>query len=359
MEFLLWACYSVHMKSPQLKEKALAILESLLSAQAPRSSRPGVSILGDMAVDRFVFGNVDRISPEAPVPVLWVDKSEDKAGCAANVARNIAVLNNDLKISAQLFGFIGNDEGSHLLKKILQESCSNIDLNLELVQGWQTPLKTRYIAGSQHQLLRVDQEKKVHKSDAALSLPKVWEAKLSKSSIIICQDYAKGLLRESFLRENIELAKKNKILIYIDPNRNTPGSWYKGATLLTPNIDEAERLCGYDLERGQNDALILKAAQEICANLDLEGILITRGKHGMTGVYKNQESFTLPSFARDVYDVTGAGDTVISALAMFGALGCDLALSAYIANAAASVVVSKVGTAVATLSEIKHVIEHQ
>lgn len=339
-----------------LKDLAIAFLDSLKTSQTSAKT-PTISILGDMAVDRFVFGNVDRISPEAPVPVLWVEKSEDKAGCAANVARNISVLKRDFPAKAQLLGFVGDDEGSQLLKKILGESCANVELQLDQLSGWQTPLKTRYIAGSQHQLLRVDHEKKFSKKDAALSLPQKWKERLEKSSLIICQDYAKGLLAERFLHDSIELARAQKIPVYIDPNRNTPGEWYRGATLLTPNIDEAEKLCGYELERGQSDDLVLKAAHEIVAKLNLDGILITRGKHGMTGVFKGQKDFSLPSFAREVYDVTGAGDTVISTLALASVCGSDLALAAYIANAAASVVVSKVGTAVASLSEIREVIE--
>jgi rfaE bifunctional protein kinase chain/domain len=130
--------------------------------------------------------------------------------------------------------------------------------------------------------------------------------------------------------------------------------------LLTPNIDEAERVCGFSLMRGQSDELVVQAAQKICKDYELEGLLLTRGKHGMTGVFGKQGTelvFTFPSFAREVYDVTGAGDTVIATLGLFSSFGIEFPLSAYIANAAASVVVSKVGTAVASLDEISSVIE--
>jgi len=339
-----------------LKTSALEKLDVLRKASTPL---PKITVAGDMAVDRFVFGNVDRISPEAPVPVLLVDKSEDKAGCAANVVRNLSALSEDLKFESHLLGLIGNDVGSKRLLEILKIACPNLSLHLKNDPDWTTPIKTRYIAGSQHQLLRVDEEDVNWDKKNPRSFPEEWKAPLKASKVLICQDYAKGLLRENFLSESIRLAKDEGISVLVDPNRNTPAHWYKGATLLTPNIDEAEKLWGRPLERGANEKLVLEAAKEICEKLSLDSILITRGKHGMTGYTRGGATFSFPSFAQEVYDVTGAGDTVIAVLGVFMALGMDLMFSSYMANAAASVVVSKVGTAVATLSEIQDVIQNQ
>jgi rfaE bifunctional protein kinase chain/domain len=340
----------------ELKNQALA---AIAMVQAYKK-QPSVAVVGDMAVDRFVFGNVDRISPEAPVPVLLVEKSEDKAGCSANVVRNLSHLGQQVSFKTHIFGFVGDDEGSDRIQIILKETCTNASRHFEKDLQWVTPIKSRYIAGSQHQLLRVDHEHAAEKKRYAEKLPDQWRESLDQSSLIIAQDYSKGTLSENLLRDLVSLSRSKKIPLFVDPNRNTAPSWYRGATLLTPNIDEAERLCGFSLMRGQNDELVVKAAQKICKDYDLEGVLLTRGKHGMTGVFGKQGTemvFTFPSFAREVYDVTGAGDTVIATLGLFFSYGVELPIAAYIANAAASVVVSKVGTAVASLDEISAVIE--
>lgn len=342
-----------------LKLQALEAIDRLVAdhQNSKNSARPQITVVGDMAVDRFVFGNVDRISPEAPVPVLLVERFEDKAGCAANVVRNLASLEKQLSFESHLLGIIGEDPGSLKLISLLGEACPNLKKHLKKDPDWITPVKTRYIAGSQHQLLRVDEERSDWVLKNPRSFPEEWKTSLKESSLLLCQDYAKGLLRESFFAEAIKLAKENGIPVLVDPNRNTPPHWYTGATLLTPNIDEAERLCGRSLERGQSEELVLAAAKEICEKLSLDSILITRGKHGMLGYQRKGKSFAFPSFAKEVFDVTGAGDTVIANLGVFMALGLDLMLSAYLANAAASVVVSKVGTAVASLDEIKSILE--
>ncbi len=339
-----------------LKATALEKIEALQKSSSQQVV-PKVTVVGDMAVDRFVFGNVDRISPEAPVPVLLAERIEDKAGCAANVVRNLEALSNTLSFESHLLGFIGVDAGSLQLLEILKSSCPGLKTHLKKDVDWTTPVKTRYIAGSQHQLLRVDQENVNWDKKHPRSFPEEWKAPLKASTVLLCQDYAKGLLRESFLAESIQLAKENKIPVLVDPNRNTPPSWYKGASLLTPNIEEAERIWGKSLERGSREELVLEAAADICEKLSLDSILITRGKHGMTGFVRGGKSFSFPSFAREVYDVTGAGDTVIATLGVFMSLGMDLMHSSYMANAAASVVVSKVGTAVATLDEMKEVLQ--
>lgn len=339
-----------------LKNQALEAIQKV----RVYNKKSSVGVVGDMAVDRFIFGNVDRISPEAPVPVLLVEKCEDKAGCSANVVRNLSYLGQAIAFQTHIYGFIGEDEGSGCIEGILKETCPNATRHFEKDRLWVTPIKSRYIAGSQHQLLRVDHEHAGEKKRYAEKLPLQWQESLSQASLIIAQDYSKGTLSENLLRGLVELSREKKIPLYVDPNRNTSPNWYRGATLLTPNIDEAERLCGFSLMRGQSDELVVKAAQKICSDYDLEGVLLTRGKHGMTGVFGKQGTelvFTFPSFAREVYDVTGAGDTVIATLGLFSSFGIEIPIAAYIANAAASVVVSKVGTAVASLDEISSVIE--
>ena len=339
-----------------LKNQALEAIHKVKAY----TKKPSVGVVGDMAVDRFVFGNVDRISPEAPVPVLLVEKCEDKAGCSANVVRNLSHLSQHISFQTHIYGFIGEDEGSACIQSLLKETCANAQNHFQKDVHWVTPIKSRYIAGSQHQLLRVDHEHAAEKKRYAQNLPSAWRDSLSETSLMIAQDYSKGTLSESLLKELVELSRSKKIPLFVDPNRNTSPNWYRGATLLTPNIDEAERLCGFSLMRGQSDDLVVKAAQKICKDYDLEGVLLTRGKHGMTGVFGKQGTelvFTFPSFAREVYDVTGAGDTVIATLGLFSSFGIELPIAAYIANAAASVVVSKVGTAVASLNEISSVIE--
>lgn len=276
------------------------------------------------------------------------------SGCAANVARNLSELAEDLAFQGELMGFRGPDVGSELLVQLLTQSCPRVRVNLVEDDRWTTPLKTRFIAGSQHQLLRVDEEERL--TGRAHALPTRWRDELASMKLVICQDYSKGLLQEAFLQDVIHTAKAKNIPVFVDPNRNTPPSWYRGATLLTPNIEETERLWGRSFERNANEEKILIAAEEIVKKLEIDGVLITRGKHGMTGFHKSGQHFSFPSFAREVFDVTGAGDTVIAVLSVFCAFGADLDVAAYIANAAASVVVSKVGTAVATLAEIEKVI---
>ncbi|NCN40326.1 hypothetical protein GW916_03665 [bacterium] len=341
------------------------IKEELKSFLEKSRERVGFGILGDFCLDRFIFGAVERISPEAPVPVLLQEKIEDRLGCAANVALNIAALSEALKIDQHVFSVVGQDALGEELHRHLQALEGSLRINLIQDPDRPTTLKTRFLAGSHHQLLRVDTESNAPLSEKIESLVlAALESRMPKIKTLIIQDYAKGLMTPRVLKESLKLAKENGVFSIVDPHRRTPAEYYKGASMIKPNVAEAEILLKsltgkhHDLKRGQNADLITKAAEELKQHLEVEHVLITRSSHGMTWLNDKGQAKHFPALARSVYDVTGAGDTTIAVLGAFVAAGAPIELACALSVAASSVVVAKVGTAAASIAEIQAELSH-
>lgn len=314
----------------------------------------GVGVVGDLCLDRFVFGSVDRISPEAPVPVLWAERSVEKPGCAANVAENLLALRSAFDFNVELLGVVGADVMGEKLAKLLERSTWSFKPRILHDPKRPTTVKTRYLAGSQHQMLRVDEESlRPLDSDMDANFFEESETLLASGlKSLVIQDYAKGLFTGDRLPRFIEMARARNIFTIVDPHRSSPVESYRGASLITPNVAEAETMLGRSLHKGTDDAEVAEACRELKKKLRLQMAVITRSAHGMTLVDDKDDIHHFPAIARAVFDVTGAGDTVAAMLGFAFAGGASAEVACTLATAAASVVVAKVGTATAQVDEI-------
>ena len=305
--------------------------------KVPDFSKAKIFVMGDVMLDRYLFGSTDRVSPEAPVPVVRITKTDDRPGGAANVAINLSKVG----IQTSLFGVIGQDLEGRLLENLL--ISENIECNLKTTENLNTTIKTRIQSRGQ-QLIRFDR-------DAALervqSFKKDVESNLLDIDAIIISDYAKGVT--SGIAEIIKICKANHILMLVDP-KGLDFNKYAGVDILTPNQNEFEAVVG---ECDSNNCLVEKAL-EMIRELELKALLITRSDKGMLLVRSNGEHYFLDTRARDVFDVTGAGDTVIAIFAAALASGTDILSSAKIANLAAGVVVGKIGVAYIDQMELQN-----
>ncbi len=297
-----------------------------------------VLVAGDVILDRYVHGDTSRISPEAPVPVVKVHKTEERPGGAANVAMNIRALN----VAVQLLGITGDDGFADMLSNQLQQA--GVDCNFIRQAGFPTVTKVRVI--SQHQqLLRLDYEADAGTTGNAALLDS-YAQQLKHSDIVVLSDYAKGSLQ--FVEDFIKQAKERGIPVLVDPKGND-FSRYRGASLLTPNIKEFEAIVG----ACKDETDIVEKAIGLCRSLELDGLLITRGELGMSMIDAASSAVLhLPAHAHEVFDVTGAGDTVIAVLAAALASAYELEQAVHFANFAAGLVVEKLGTASVNLSEL-------
>ena len=293
-------------------------------------------------LDKYVYGDVDRISPEAPVPIVRVTEEKYVPGGAANVAANISTLDGN----AFLFGIIGNDS----YKDILLDKLSSLKINIDgLITDIKknTILKTRII-GLKQQLLRIDHENTDYTENRSCEklISKVKD--VPNLSAIIISDYAKGTITENLMHGIKEFSKNNGIILIIDPKPKHK-SWYRDASLITPNKLESQQMSGIVIENKDN---IQKAGKGMLRELN-SNIIITAGSEGMYVFEKGKEPVHIPTVAKEVYDVTGAGDTVVASLSL--ALSCDASLSdsAVISNHAAGIKVGKVGTAPVAYEELK------
>ena len=303
-----------------------------------------VIVVGDVMLDRYWWGSVTRISPEAPVPVVRMERTSLAAGGAANVAANIAGLG----ATPVLLGAVGDDDESLLVPDVLSEVGVSPG-HLVTISGRPTTVKTRIIAHSQ-QVARIDQE-----SDAPLSanvenaVLEKFKALVTDCDAVVVSDYAKGLLTERIVSEIISISKGRNIPVLVDP-KGKDYSKYSGATLITPNRREAADACGLE----ENDQQMVDlAGNQLLMQLGMQSVLITQGEDGMTLFRKDSEPYHLNTVARDVYDVTGAGDTVIGTLAVAVAAGAELDQAADIANLAAGLVVEQVGTTAISFPELQ------
>ncbi len=301
-----------------------------------------VIVLGDLILDRFVYGEVHRISPEAPIPVVEVRDERAMPGGAANVASNLRALGG----GAAVFGVVGDDESGDHLASLLESDGVDVT-GLLRDPGRCTTVKTRIVAQRQ-QVVRVDREVRTAVSDGLRNaLLARLEDLLPLSGALVVSDYAKGLFCPSFLKSLGALARKTGVPYLVDPKPvHFP---YPGATVLTPNRQEAAELLGRPFTADE----IPVAAADLLGRTDWGAILFTLGPEGMALAERNRPVVQIPARVREVFDVTGAGDTVVAALALGLAAGVPLERAARLANLAAGVVVGKVGTAVCAPAELE------
>ncbi|WP_110455930.1 bifunctional D-glycero-beta-D-manno-heptose-7-phosphate kinase/D-glycero-beta-D-manno-heptose 1-phosphate adenylyltransferase HldE [Shewanella algidipiscicola] len=302
----------------------------------PAFEKAKVLVVGDVMLDRYWTGPTGRISPEAPVPVVRVNQVEDRPGGAANVALNIAALGGNVRLA----GIVGEDETAAALTQGVQ--ALGVEPKWFRVAEKPTITKLRILSRNQ-QLLRLDFEEPYLPAHSQALLNSA-ESEFTDVSVVVLSDYAKGALDKP--QEFIARAKAKGIKVLVDP-KGSDFSRYRGATLLTPNMLEFEQVVG----TVRDEADLVEKAQALLKEHDLEAMLVTRSEKGMTLITANAPELHIPTVAREVYDVTGAGDTVISALATALAAGSDLPQACAIANTAAGIVVGKRGTS--TVSRIE------
>ena len=305
------------------------------SSMLEKISQVRLLVVGDVMLDRYWFGEVSRISPEAPVPVVKVQRMEERLGGAANVARNAASLG---AVSA-LLSVVGDDEAGRTLGRLLEEG--QIDANLHVDREIDTTVKLRVI-GRQQQLLRIDFETTPSHEILQAKLAD-FETRVVQSDVVVLSDYGKGGL--THIAEMIRIARAHDKPVLVDPKGDEWGK-YAGATVITPNRSELKEVVG----RWSSDEELATKARKLRGDLGLEALLVTRSEEGMT--LFADEAHHQPAVAREVFDVSGAGDTVIATLAVMIAAGADWTEAIRVANIAAGIVVGKLGTAVVSREEL-------
>lgn len=300
-------------------------------------SKTRLLVVGDVMLDRYWFGEVSRISPEAPVPVVHVSKEEVRPGGAANVARNIVALGGHVS----LLSVVGTDEAGQTLRKLLEDA--GVATGLHDDANIHTTVKLR-VLGRQQQLLRIDFETAPSHEVLQAKLDD-FERQLADHDLVILSDYGKGGL--THITKMIALAKKAGKRVLVDP-KGDDYARYAGASLLTPNRSELREVVG----KWNSEADLKAKADKLRDQLGLEALLLTRSEEGMT-LFRPDGVFNQAAKAREVFDVSGAGDTVIATLALMLASGADYPEAVRVANLAASIVVGKLGTAVVTHDELQ------
>ncbi len=305
-----------------------------------------VLVVGDAMLDRYWYGDVERISPEAPVPVVAVKEEKDLPGGAANVARSVRALG----AKCTLFSISGDDRDADSLERLLAKD--DIHCRLERDKLLNTIVKLRVISKHLHQqMLRIDFDCPVSK-DARVKLLDGYLKHLSEYDAVIISDYGKGGL--GYIQEMIQAARAASRPVVIDP-KGDDYSGYRGASLITPNRKEFEMVAG----RFRDNDDLERRATKLVQDLDLGGILVTRGEDGMSLVQRSGQVLHIKARAREVFDVTGAGDTVIAAIGCAWAVGSGLEDAVHLANVAAGIVVGKLGAATASPEEIMHELSAQ
>jgi D-beta-D-heptose 7-phosphate kinase/D-beta-D-heptose 1-phosphate adenosyltransferase len=306
-------------------------------------SRLKILVIGDVILDRYWWGDVSRISPEAPVPVVRLKNTSLAAGGAANVAANVAGLG----ATPILVGIVGDDDGAQQFPDVLGSANVSPD-HLVRDMARPTTVKTRVIAHSQ-QVVRVDQE---HADGISIetenAIVEKLKAEIGHADAIAVSDYAKGMLTNRVLTELFKIAGESGKPVLVDP-KGKDYSKYKGAALLTPNRREAAEACNFE----DHGDVVNRAGAKLMSDLGLEALLVTEGEEGMTLFRKSQPSIRMAAEARQFYDVTGAGDTVIATFAVAIGAGADVETAARLANVAAGLVVEQVGTTAVTLSALE------
>jgi D-beta-D-heptose 7-phosphate kinase/D-beta-D-heptose 1-phosphate adenosyltransferase len=309
-----------------------------------------ILVIGDLILDEFVWGNVRRISPEAPVPVVEVVRESYYPGGSANVARNLREFTGGVAV----MGLVGTCLHAERLKNLLAGQQINLDC-LQQAEDYQTIVKTRIIARHQ-QVVRVDREKKTGLTpmQSAEALRQI-ETMLPSLDAVIFEDYGKGLLQQELVDKIIAAAKKVGKIIAVDPNPNNNLEWHS-VTAITPNRSEAFAAAGVPwadpIDPVENDAALFAVGKILQKKWDTENLLITLGEQGMMLFRENEKPFHIPTRAQEVFDVSGAGDTAIALLTLALCAGATPAEAADISNHASGVVVGKLGTATLTPAEL-------
>lgn len=314
-------------------------IKSHLIEKISQFSNKKVLVVGDVGVDEYVMGNVKRISPEAPVPVLEVTGEDRRLGLAANVAQNVTSLGGQVF----LVSVIGADQGAQILKELLAKAgVSTIGLVVD--EKRPTTRKMRVMTGHHH-LVRVDHEVIRHFSKETENqiLEKI-QTELPKCDVIVMEDYAKGIFSVSLVEKIVALAKKSGKYLMVDPHQTKFAEFYRGVDLIKPNYNEALALTKIHEEDFEDQPSRVKAVGLALQKMTgAKDVVVTQGKDGMSIFTESNEIVNVPTFARKVFDVTGAGDTVIAALALGVTVGMKLAEACVLANYAAGIVVAKVG----------------
>lgn len=310
----------------------------------PRLKNAKILVVGDVMLDRFIWGTVSRISPEAPVPVVWVKSESFMPGGASNVANNICALG----AQAYMCGVIGDDEeGKIVLSELAKNGINSEGILVDTSRP--TIQKTRIIAHRQ-QVVRIDKE-----SDDPLDrgfitrILSYVKSKVRDIDAIIIEDYGKGLIASRLIRELIAIARQYNKIITVDPKKEH-FKVYHGVTVIKPNRKEAEEASGIKI---RDMASLKTTGKKLLKSLKAEAVLITLGEDGMAFFEKKKDCVCIPTVAQEVYDVSGAGDTVIGIFTLARAVGAKMSEAAHIANIAAGVVVGKIGIGVCTVDELK------
>lgn len=301
-----------------------------------------VVVVGDVMLDRYWHGTANRISPEAPVPVVHVQQLRECPGGAGNVALNL----HELGVDVRLFGMIGDDAAGEAVQKQLQDA--KIHTYLQKVKGIPTVTKLRVI-GRNQQLIRLDFETGFHRVNPDQIVAEI-EPHLLEADALIISDYGKGVL--SYVHTLIDMATERQVPVLVDP-KNRDFSVYRGATMLTPNLKELEAAMG----PCHDEASIISKAEKVMRDDGIEAVLVTRGENGMSLVQGTSEPRHFKAHAREVYDVTGAGDTVIAVLGAALAARADLGNAVMLANTAAGIAVGRLGATTVTVPEIRRALQ--
>lgn len=315
-----------------------------MKIEIPAFNKAKVLIVGDLMLDSYLYGSTSRVSPEAPVPIVEVCENDNRAGGAANVALNITSLGGQ----AFLLGLVGNDPTADALADILRSF--NVDYDFCRIPDFPTIKKLRVVSHNQ-QLIRLDFEKKFHNLDFSCLL-KSYKEKIKNFDVVILSDYGKGTLGCS--KELIDIANDANVPVIVDP-KGKDFSIYRRATIVKPNINEFEAVVG----KCSSEDDIKTKALTLINKYELKALLVTRGADGMTLVEKDGNTFSIPTHAREVFDVTGAGDTVTAILGASLAAGENLYESIILANAAAGIVVKKFGTSSVSIAELRRAMQRQ
>lgn len=334
-------------KASEISEKEKRLLTSQVLSHLDAAQQPRVLIVGDVGIDEYVNGQVVRISPEAPVPVVDVIEQSKRLGLAANVAQNIVSLGGE----AVLLSVTGNDRSGEELRSLMAEAKVSADY-LVVDSDRPTTAKLRVMSG-QHHLVRVDfeQRRPLSSETGAKVLQRAREL-IENVDVVVLEDYAKGVLSSDLIQELVALAHAKGKKVLADPHRNTPLTYYRGVDLLTPNHDEAWELSKLSSDANDKFDRLNEVGNRILEQTSGRQLVVTLGKKGLA-LFEEDKIRLLPTFAREVYDVTGAGDTFIAAMSLAWTSGLSLVQSGVFANFAAGYVVGKVGCVACPLEEVQ------
>ncbi|MBP7055938.1 MAG: D-glycero-beta-D-manno-heptose-7-phosphate kinase [Candidatus Omnitrophica bacterium] len=302
-----------------------------------------VLVVGDLILDQFIWGDVSRISPEAPVPVVWVKRESFMPGGASNVANNL----RSLGAVVHLVGIAGEDENGAILKGELEQK-GIITRGIFVDSSRPTILKTRVVAQHQ-QVVRIDREKPDRLSETMVSrMASYIEDAMDEVDAVIIEDYGKGVITPKLLTKVVPMARRKNKIISVDP-KEEHFNYYKGATVITPNNHEAARAVGFQIK---DEDTLRRAGAELISKIGCKIALITLGENGMAVFQKGKPMRHIPTVAQEVFDVSGAGDTVIATYTLSLASGADPVTAAFISNYAGGIVVGKIGIAVVSPEEL-------